>query len=197
MALVAVGLLALGGPGDPPFASFNCTSQPAGAFKPVVLKNSVSSRAPSPSGAPRSALRSSSERPLRSLLRAAGSALDLLWLRTAVALLWIRSGSARAASHKRLMHAARCAQKGMEATFIPYGATCTHLVVPDKTGHPRDVILGWDDPTNYCAVVGHSHVAALAEHTYFGATIGRIANRIAKGTFSIGTKDRTWFTHGS
>ena len=86
------------------------------------------------------------------------------------------------------MRAARCAQKGMEATFIPYGATCTHLVVPDKTGHPRDVILGWDDPTNYCAVVGHSHVAALAEHTYFGATIGRIANRIAKGTFSIGGK---------
>jgi aldose 1-epimerase len=76
----------------------------------------------------------------------------------------------------------------MEATFIPYGATITHLVVPDKEGTKRDVILGWDDPINYCAVTGRTQDAALAEHTYFGATIGRIANRIAKGTFKVDGK---------
>ena len=52
----------------------------------------------------------------------------------------------------------------MEATFIPYGATCTHLVVPDKKGEKRDVILGWDDPINYCAVTGRTQDAAAAEH---------------------------------
>ena len=76
----------------------------------------------------------------------------------------------------------------MEATFIPYGATITHLIIPDKKGTKRDVILGWDDPINYCAVTGRTQDAALAEHTYFGATIGRIANRIAKGTFTLNGK---------
>lgn len=76
----------------------------------------------------------------------------------------------------------------MSATFIPYGATCTHLVVPDKHGAKRDIILGWDDAINYCAVTGRTQAAAAAEHTYFGATIGRIANRIEKGTFSVAGK---------
>ena len=41
----------------------------------------------------------------------------------------------------------------------------------------RDVVLGWDDPTQYCA---------SAQHTYFGATIGRVANRITNGTIRVG-----------
>ena len=44
---------------------------------------------------------------------------------------------------------------------------------------PRDVVLGWDDPIQYCA---------NAQHTYFGATIGRVANRIAHGSFELGGK---------
>jgi aldose 1-epimerase len=59
----------------------------------------------------------------------------------------------------------------LRATMIAYGATMTHLFVHDHTSVPRDVILGWDDATQYCA---------NAEHTYFGATIGRVANRVAK-----------------
>ena len=65
---------------------------------------------------------------------------------------------------------------GMEAWFIPYGATLTHLVVKDNKNQPRDVVLGWDNATEYCA---------NPEHTYFGATIGRIANRIAGGKFEF------------
>ena len=39
------------------------------------------------------------------------------------------------------------------------------------------MILGWDDPRQYCA---------NAEHTYFGATIGRVANRIRNCEFELG-----------
>eukprot|EP00041_Stephanoeca_diplocostata_P017001 m.337630 g.337630 ORF g.337630 m.337630 type:complete len:403 (-) comp20556_c0_seq1:190-1398(-) len=66
--------------------------------------------------------------------------------------------------------------KGMEARFIRYGATLTHLIFPDSEGKPRDVVLGWDDTTQYCA---------NPQHTYFGATIGRVANRIANGSFTL------------
>jgi hypothetical protein len=31
--------------------------------------------------------------------------------------------------------------------FIRYGATLTHLIVPDVHGEPRDIALGWDDTT--------------------------------------------------
>lgn len=67
--------------------------------------------------------------------------------------------------------------KGMEATMIAYGATMTHLLVPDASDVKRDVLLGWDDRSQYCA---------NAEHTYFGATIGRIANRVAECSFELG-----------
>jgi hypothetical protein len=32
--------------------------------------------------------------------------------------------------------------------FIRYGATLTHLIVPDEHGEPRDIALGWDDTTH-------------------------------------------------
>jgi aldose 1-epimerase len=67
----------------------------------------------------------------------------------------------------------------MTATMIAYGATMTHLLVPNKMGTMSDVILGWDDLTQYCA---------NAQHTYFGATIGRIANRVAKCEFPLNGK---------
>jgi len=66
--------------------------------------------------------------------------------------------------------------RGLEASMIAYGATMTHLLVPDASGAKRDVLLGWDDRTQYCA---------SAQHTYFGATIGRIANRVANCSFGL------------
>src|ERR1043166_2530977 len=64
--------------------------------------------------------------------------------------------------------------KGAVAKVITYGATLTQLWVPDKAGKNADVVLGFDNLQSY-----------LGEHPFFGATIGRYGNRIAKGKFSL------------
>lgn len=70
---------------------------------------------------------------------------------------------------------------GMNVSFIPYGATLTNFYVPGKDGASYDVALGFDDTTQYCAAM----VNGSAAHPYFGAAIGRVANRIAGGTFDL------------
>jgi aldose 1-epimerase len=67
---------------------------------------------------------------------------------------------------------------GMKAKVITYGALLTELHVPDRTGKTADVVLGFDDLQGY-----------LAGHPYFGATVGRVANRIAKGKFTLDGKE--------
>lgn len=64
--------------------------------------------------------------------------------------------------------------KGGVAKVITYGATLTELWMPDKSGKSADVVLGFDNLQQY-----------LGDHPYFGGTIGRYGNRIAKGKFSI------------
>lgn len=62
----------------------------------------------------------------------------------------------------------------LTVSMITYGAAIQRIEVPDRSEHVDDVALG--EPT----------VAAYeALTTYFGATIGRYANRIAKGTFVL------------
>lgn len=56
-----------------------------------------------------------------------------------------------------------------------YGARLVQLWLPDRDGALADVVLGHDLPTDY---------ATLA-NTYFGATCGRYANRIAGGRFDL------------
>lgn len=63
---------------------------------------------------------------------------------------------------------------GIAATVIAYGATLQALVMPDKHGHGADVALGYAKLQDY---VDHPQ--------YFGATVGRFANRIARGRFSL------------
>ncbi len=63
---------------------------------------------------------------------------------------------------------------GSTAKIITYGALLTELDVPDRDGKLGDVVLGFDNLKEY-----------LAGHPYFGATVGRVANRIAKGTFTL------------
>lgn len=86
-------------------------------------------------------------------------------------------------------------KNGLQLQVIRFGGTVTHFLVPDKEGVTRDIILGFDDPTQYCA---------NATHPYFGAIIGRYANRIENGTFELDGKtyhtplnDHNWDTlHG-
>ena len=66
---------------------------------------------------------------------------------------------------------------GMTAKIITYGAILTELDVPDRDGKMGDVVLGFDNLKDY-----------LAGHPYFGATVGRVANRIAKGEFTLDGK---------
>jgi aldose 1-epimerase len=69
---------------------------------------------------------------------------------------------------------------GMVAKVMTYGAILTELKVPDKSGKPGDVVLGFDTLDGY-----------LKGHPYFGATVGRVANRIAKGKFTLNGKEYT------
>jgi aldose 1-epimerase len=64
--------------------------------------------------------------------------------------------------------------KGMVARIISYGAILQSLTVPDRDGTPADVALGHADLRGY-----------LEKPNYFGATVGRYANRIRDGRFSI------------
>ncbi|MBR5528895.1 MAG: galactose mutarotase [Oscillospiraceae bacterium] len=73
-----------------------------------------------------------------------------------------------------------CLHKGkISCEVITYGAALRSLVVPDRNGKPVDVVLGYDTLEQYVSETG-----------YFGATVGRVANRIARGTFSL--HDRTY-----
>lgn len=69
--------------------------------------------------------------------------------------------------------------RGASAKVITYGATLTELHVPDKNGKMGDVVLGFDNLEGY----------ASGPHPYFGATIGRYGNRIAKGKFTLDGKE--------
>lgn len=68
-------------------------------------------------------------------------------------------------------------KNGMVAKVATYGATLTELLVPDKTGALINVVLGFNSIEPYLAGV-----------PYFGATIGRVGNRIAKGSFTLNGK---------
>jgi aldose 1-epimerase len=63
---------------------------------------------------------------------------------------------------------------GLIMKVMTYGAVITELHVPDKAGALADVVLGFDNLPDY---IHHSPC--------FGAVCGRVANRIAKGRFSL------------
>ncbi len=63
---------------------------------------------------------------------------------------------------------------GLEAKVMTYGGIVLSLNVPDRTGKFDDVVLGFDRLDEY-----------LKNASYFGALIGRYANRIAKGKFAL------------
>ena len=66
-------------------------------------------------------------------------------------------------------------KNGLIATITNYGGRVVSLMVPDKTGKMEDVVLGYESIDGYLG----------AAEQYFGGSIGRYGNRIAKGTFIL------------
>lgn len=72
---------------------------------------------------------------------------------------------------------------GVEVSVTNYGAIVTSVITPDKQGHPANIVCGFDKLEDYLSA------AYLGNYPYFGAICGRVANRIAKGRFTLDGKD--------
>ena len=69
---------------------------------------------------------------------------------------------------------------GSQVGIMDYGATVVSVVVPDKEGNFEDIALGFDSFERY-----------PEDSPYFGSTVGRVANRICGGKFSLNGTDYT------
>ncbi len=68
-------------------------------------------------------------------------------------------------------------EQGMELSISNYGATITALRIPDQEGKLKDIVAGFDNLQDY-----------QNSNLYFGAIIGRYADRIANGSFTVNGK---------
>lgn len=68
-------------------------------------------------------------------------------------------------------------ENGIGVKITNYGGIITSILIPDSIGKTGDIVLGYDSLKGY-----------LAATPYFGAIVGRYANRIAKGTFTLENK---------
>jgi aldose 1-epimerase len=64
--------------------------------------------------------------------------------------------------------------KGIKLSVMNYGATIVNLLTPDRKGASSDIVLGFDEFSPY-----------QTESPYFGSIVGRYANRIKNGKFSL------------
>jgi aldose 1-epimerase len=69
---------------------------------------------------------------------------------------------------------------GLVMKVATYGAIITELHVPDKAGKSADIVLGFDTLDGY-----------VQGNPYFGATVGRVANRIRNAKFKLEGKEYT------
>ncbi|KMS56177.1 aldose 1-epimerase [Novosphingobium barchaimii LL02] len=70
--------------------------------------------------------------------------------------------------------------KGMSVRVMTLGASIQSVMLPGKDGKAVDVAVGYDSLDGYAK-----------DGQFFGATVGRVANRIAKGKFTFDGKDYT------
>lgn len=68
-------------------------------------------------------------------------------------------------------------RSGMSVGILSYACAVQNIIVPDKNGNPVDVALGYDNPAGY-----------EAGNCYFGAFVGRYANRIKGACFELNGK---------
>lgn len=68
-------------------------------------------------------------------------------------------------------------KNGTVVKVTNYGATITEILAPDREGRLGDIVLGFSSLDDY-----------LGAHPYFGSTVGRYANRIALGRFTLDGK---------
>ena len=73
--------------------------------------------------------------------------------------------------------------RGMKVQILTYGGTVQDIWVPGRNGRAADVVLGFKTLADY--VQFNSPPVAPTTGVYFGETVGRYANRIAKGVFSL------------
>ena len=74
-------------------------------------------------------------------------------------------------------------KNGMSVSFTDFGANIVSIIVPDKNGNFTDVLLGFDTLEGYEEHNRDNH----------GSFVGRYANRIANGEFTVGGKKYTLF----
>lgn len=78
------------------------------------------------------------------------------------------------------------AKSGLEADIMDYGGTVVRLLAPDRNGKLADVVLGFAQAADY-----------PTKSPYFGALIGRVGNRIARGSFTLDGKTYTLPTNNT
>jgi len=71
--------------------------------------------------------------------------------------------------------------KHAQAAFTNYGGRLVSLLIPDKAGKLTDVVVGFNSVKAY----------ETSTEPYFGATIGRYGNRIARGRFNLNSESYT------
>ncbi len=74
--------------------------------------------------------------------------------------------------------------KGFRVRVTNFGATLVSMHVPDRDGNLGDVVLGFDTLQGY-----------IDQNAYLGVTVGRFANRIAKGKFTLDGTEYTLATN--
>jgi len=85
-----------------------------------------------------------------------------------------KEGFGKTADGKKVFAYTLTNANGLKARIITYGGIVTSLSVPDCNGNLGDIVLGYDTLDDY-----------VKDSVYFGAIIGRYANRIAKGKFTL------------
>ena len=69
-------------------------------------------------------------------------------------------------------------KNGVSVSFISFGGVITKIITPDAKGNKENIVLGFDDLKGY-------EITDTKEGIHFGSLIGRFANRIGNGQFTL------------